>query len=421
VAHLLMIESWLGSAGAELPRTIHRRGDRFTLLARDPSRYHCHPAALLATDLLIADTHDLRAASGAALAAHRAEPFDGVVTTCDHHIATVAEIAAVLGLAGAPANAAHLALDKGRVRVALERAGVPNPMFSVAATTEDAHVGARRIGFPLIAKPLDLHSGTLVRRIDDPDSLSTWLSHVTAIEHNTLGQRRTPGVLLEAMMSGPEVSVETATFDGRTTVIGITDKSVTAAPAFVESGHQFPAPLDASDARAASQLACDALAAIGWTHGIAHTEVMLTGDGPRIVEINPRQGGNHIFELIRMVTGRSTLDALIDLALGQSPMPPEPQPDRPLSAAIQFVLAPHDGKLQAVRGTEQLEANTRVTRWSLPTELPRTVHHPRDNEDYLGHVIALDPHGLEAREQVEQAVAGLRLVMDDGREVMPLT
>jgi hypothetical protein len=48
------------------------------------------------------------------------------------------------------------------------------------------------------------------------------------------------------------------------------------------------------------------------------------------------------------------------------------------------------------------------------------VHRPRDNEDYLGHVVTTDHTGRGARAHAEAAVGGLRLALDDGSEVRPL-
>lgn len=45
-------------------------------------------------------------------------------------------------------------------------------------------------------------------------------------------------------MTGPEVSVESYTVDGETTIITITDKIVTELSFFVELGHTEPSRLD---------------------------------------------------------------------------------------------------------------------------------------------------------------------------------
>ena len=108
-----------------------------------------------------------------------------------------------------------------------------------------------------------------------------------------------------------QVSVETVTADGATHVVGVTDKSIAGDPWFVESGHMFPADLPTADAEA---VAVAAIEALGLDRGVAHTEVKLTPDGPKLVEVNPRPAGNQITELVRRVTGIDLPAAYAQLA-----------------------------------------------------------------------------------------------------------
>ncbi len=96
-------------------------------------------------------------------------------------------------------------------------------------------------------------------------------------------------MLLEELLDGPEVSVETVSHAGVVQVVGVTDKSIGGAPAFIETGHMFPAALPAAEAEDAVRTALAALKALGLTEGVvAHTEIKLTSAGPRVVEVNPR-------------------------------------------------------------------------------------------------------------------------------------
>ncbi|MGO4779264.1 acetyl-CoA carboxylase biotin carboxylase subunit family protein, partial [Lysobacter sp. 2RAB21] len=153
--------------------------------------------------------------------------------------------------------------------------------------------------------------------VHDEEELCTAFDALEQFPRNFREQERVPLLLLEEYMRGEEVSVEACTYRGRTTIIGITDKSLTGFPYFIEDGHMFPAKLDAGIAAQIETLVRGALDAVGHDHGISHTEVKLTADGPRIVEINPRPGGNYIAELIQRVTGIDLLDAQIELALGR--------------------------------------------------------------------------------------------------------
>jgi D-alanine-D-alanine ligase-like ATP-grasp enzyme len=430
MATLLMVESWVNSTGRSLPPLLRDLGHDYVLLTRDPGLYppspsgRPHPVVAGADEVVVVDTNDIDAVGEAAATVARRRRIDGVLTTCDYYLGTAATLAERLGLPGAPPTVMQGATRKHLVRAALDRFGLPNPTFAVAATWAGARAAAARLGMPLVAKPVDLNAGTSVRLVTGEGDLKDAFWDVRGREHNTRGQPLQRLLLLEEVLTGAEVSVEAVTVDGRTTVVGITDKSVAGPPAFVESGHMFPARLDRSVAASVEAFVVDALAAIGFTHGVSHTEVMVTSDGPRLVEINPRQGGGHIFDLVQLVTGTNTLEATVDLALGNRPR--LGRTDAPLpsatvpggSAAVFFVLSRRPGRVERVSGLDRAAGDPRVLTCSLPTpvEAPR----PLDNEAYLGRVVTVDPAGGRARAYAEEVVGALRLHFADGTSAAPL-
>ncbi|NEE02946.1 ATP-grasp domain-containing protein [Phytoactinopolyspora halotolerans] len=429
MATLLMVESWLHSTGLCLPPIIRRLGHEYVLLTRDPALYpptadgRPHPVVAEADEIVVADTNSPEAVVEAASALASRRPVDGVLSTCDYYLDTVAAVAAALGLPGARPEVMRRANQKHLVRAALDDAGLPNPRFAVVADWKHARAAAQRIGTPLVAKPVDLNAGTAVEIIRDEAALKDAFWAVAGLERNTRGQPLRRLLLLEERLRGQEVSVEAVTYGGTTTVIGITDKSVTAPPACVESGHMFPARLDPGVAREVEDFVRDVLAAIGYTHGLSHTEVMITPDGPRLVEVNPRQGGGYIFDLVDVVTGTHPLEMLVDLALGRMPrLGTETIRSRRAtarSAAVVFVMSPRQGTVRRISGLEALEADPRVHRWTM-TPAPVTAHRPRDNDAYIGHVLVADPDGDAARAHAETLVGGLRLHFDDGETAQPL-
>jgi argininosuccinate lyase len=411
-----MIESWLHSTGLMLPPLLARRGLDYVLLTRDPSLYTLpdgtpHPVLEGAAEVVVTETNDDDAVTAAArdVAARRAAagaPVRGVLTTCDYYLATVGVVAEALGLPGSSAAAMRAATRKHLVRRALAAAGVPDVPHVVAATWADAREAAADLGYPLVVKPVDLNSGTAVRRVDDDAALAAAFAAATEPEHNSRGQRLARLALVERVLTGPEYSVEAVTRGGVTRIVGITAKSVTEVDdAYVESGHLFPAPLDDATRAAVEQHVLAALDAVGYTHGVSHTEVRLMDSGPRIVELNPRQGGGFIFDLVRLVTGLDPLGAVVDLALGKDPVPHEPP--RAASAAVAFLLADHDGELRTVPGGADLDGDPRVVAHRLPK--PGRVVRPADNNDRLGHVMTADPGGGAAKEWADDVVASLRL------------
>lgn len=417
MADLLMIESWLQSTGLMLPPLLRDGGHRYVLVTRDPDLYRLpggepHPVLALADDVVVVETNDDAALVAAVRGIATRRQVDGVLTTCDYYLPAVALVAETLGLPGAPADVLRTATRKHLVRQALVAGGVPDVPFAVAATWAQAQKAAADLGYPLVVKPVDMNSGTGVHKVVDEAGLAVAFAEATAPERNTRDQPLERLALLERVLEGPEYSVESVTRDGVTRVLGITAKSVAepgaeAGSGFVESGHLFPAPLTPDERDAIERHVVAVLGAVGLTHGISHTEVRVTAVGPRLIELNPRQGGGYIFELVRLVTGFNPLQVLVDLALGRVPVP---GPSAATSAAVTFLLADADGVVREVRGAERLVDDDRVLSHETPSA-GREVR-PGDNNERIGHVLVADPSGHEAKAWADELAAGLDLVVD---------
>ncbi len=415
MAHLLVVESWVGSMSRLLPRAIREGGHEFTFLTRDLHHYlrsapegAAHPL-LGARNVITTDTNDLDSLLPEVARLHSVLAFDGVITSCDYYLPAVARIAGHLGLPGPGPEAVENACRKDATRRVLADAGLPGPRFAVHEEWADLARAAREIGYPLVAKPVDLCAGMYVRRVDDEAQLADLVRALADFPVNARGQRRTSAVLLEELLDGPEVSVETVSYAGAVHMVGVTDKSIGGAPAFIETGHMFPAALPLADLDAAEQTALGALKALGLTDGVvAHTEIKLTSAGPRVVEVNPRPAGNRITELVRHVTGIDLAAAFVDVALGRRP--DLRRTDTGLrSAAVGFLVPDRAGTLEALDAA-QLADETGVLEVQL-AEPGKAVKAAGSNNEYLGHVMAGDPDGPGARDRVEGLLADLRAGM----------
>ncbi|MEU9201625.1 ATP-grasp domain-containing protein [Streptomyces sp. NPDC048332] len=412
MAHLLMVESWVGSMSRLLPRAIRESGHTFTLLTRDLHHYLraapegiAHPL-LSARHVLTADTNDACLLLPFAERAHAALRFDGVISSCDYYLPVAAGIAARLNLPGPAPAAVENACRKDLARRVLAEAGVPGPRFALCRDHAETVRAAREMGLPLVLKPVDLCAGMFVRRVDDEPGLAEAHRALMDFPVNARGQTRAPVALLEEFLHGPEVSVETVTFDGRTEVVGVTDKSTGGAPAFVETGHMFPAALTDEDDRAARETAVRAVEALGLDAVVAHTEIKLTPDGPRVVEVNPRPAGNRITELVRHVTGIDLAAACVNVALGHAP-DLRPRATGLHSAAIAFLVPGAGGVLEGVDGVDEVGEAADVLELSVAAPGTRAAV-AGSNNAYLGHVMAGDAAGPGARAGAEAHLARLR-------------
>lgn len=418
MGHLLMVESWVGSMSTLLPAGIKNSGHEFSLLTRDLGHYLRagtpvpHPL-LGAVNVFTTETNDESTLLPYVRKLQEAFGFDGVLTSCDYYLPTVAAIAADLGLPGPGRTAVADACDKYRTRQVCGAAGVAGPAFAVAREWDEIVCAAAELGYPLVVKPVDLCGGMFVRRVDDDIELRAAVDAVAGFPVNARGQRRSPQILLEECLDGPEFSVETATVAGQTTVIGVTDKRITGAPAFIESGHMFPAALSDADTTAVADLAVAAITALGLDATVAHTEIKLDARGPRLIEVNPRPAGNRITELVRRVTGVDLTAVHADAVAGGKP-DLTPRDTGIVSAAVAFAVPTRSGLLTRVDGAQSWAADTRIVEHKL-AEPGTEVRPASDNNTYLGHVMVVDEKHSTTGDLAQRLIADLRFELEGAR------
>jgi biotin carboxylase len=422
VGHLLMIESWVGAMGTLLPQAIHERGDQFSFLTRDlhhylRSDYHLragqgaeHPL-LGAKNIFTAETNDEAALLPLVRRLHSVLEFDGVVSSCDYYLPTVATVAAELGLPGPNRDAVSAACDKANTRRVCGAAGVPGPQFAISAEPAEIIDAAERIGYPLVVKPVDLCSGMFVRRVDDVDQLRSAVDEIVGYPVNSRGKVRATEILVEKCLIGPEFSVETVTFGGKTTVVGITGKRIVGEPQFIEAEHMFPAMLDPALEQQMAEVACAAITALGLDNTVAHTEIKVTTSGPRLVEVNPRPAGGRITELVRKVAGIDLAGAYVDVALGREP-DLSGAPTGVGSAAIAFLVPEKTGALTGITGTDDWPLDPQIVDYYL-AEPGNHVEAAQNNNGRLGYAMVVDEKPGAAGESARALIDSLQIVYAD--------
>jgi biotin carboxylase len=414
MAHLLIVESWLEGHGRVLPRLLESMGHTWTFVTRRPEHYVvngvAHPIMAEAVGVETVETNSAPELSTHVTGLMATIEVDGIFTVCDYYIPHVQRLCAAVGLPSAYGPAAATTRDKATTRALLDLAGLPNPGYVHTAEVGMAVEFARSAGFPVVCKPADLASSALVRRVDDEGELRDAFAEVTGMRQNFRGQPRPATVLVEEWLDGPEFSVEAVTTAGRTEVLGITDKTLAGAPYFIEVGHQFPADLAPDEEDQLSGFVRRCLAAVGFTHGVSHTEVKLTTRGPRLVEINPRPGGNHIVDLVRLVSGVDLLRLQVASCLGESYEPGQPAA---VSAASAMLIPDRAGRIGAWTGLEGVRARPEVHELETFVDVPTTVEVPTDNACYLGVLITTDGVGRRAGQTARELAASVRPVYVD--------
>lgn len=334
----------------------------------------------------------------AVVACARKHGIDGIMTIAsDMPVRAIAAVSEELGIPGPTRQTAIRATDKAEMLHALENAGVSIPRFAVARSEDEARAAFAAFDCDCILKPADSSGSrgvSLVSR-DDGEALS-------AAFHYALADARNSVVVIEEAMRGPEVSVETLSVSGVCNVIQITDKITTGAPHFVEMGHTQPSSLKACEKRAISNLAQAAAMAIGIENGPAHVEIILTDDGPKIVEIGARLGGDCITShLVRLSTGVDMVESAIRIALG---MPAKLNAGYSAGSAIRFFNGPA-GTISSIEGVEEALSIEGVQELGFQREVGDKAGSSMSSVDRTGYIIASGEDARSAVTACERALA----------------
>jgi biotin carboxylase len=259
-------------------------GYRVVVVDRDPS----------APGFAAADAHHAvdMSDSDAVVAVARSEKIDAVLPLNDFAVPAAAQVAAALGLRGLTPEVAALACDKGLMRQRWGRDGLAQPDFRIVTDIDAARAAAVQLGVPLIVKPADSGGGgrgvSVVRSIDELE----W-AYDFAVPHARNGR-----VLVEGFLDGTEMTVELIARGGEAYVLASSDKVKPPLRTRVATRLIYPPALDDEEVEAAHALARAATTSLGLTDGPAHVELIITDEGPKLVEIGARGGGGHIFSVI---------------------------------------------------------------------------------------------------------------------------
>lgn len=326
---------------------------------------------------------------------------DGIMTLAtDMPMRSLAYACEKLGLVGLAYDSAVKATDKGEMIKTFEAAKVEHPWYQIIPGGTKTTLGT--FTFPLITKPTDNSGSRGVMLVHNEDELAEALSYSS--ENGRRGD-----VIMEEYMQGPEVSVEVMISHGVPHVLQITDKLTTGAPHFVEMGHSQPSRLPEEAQDAIRDLASRAALSVGIQNGPAHVEIIATENGPKMVELGARMGGDCITtHLVPLSTGIDMVGNTIKIALGE-----EPDLEQKLwkGSAIRYFNAPN-GVIREISEVEEAEKLYGVQEITFVKQVGDTVGDVGSSTDRVGFVIAQAESAEEAVKVCERVLQMVKIVVE---------
>lgn len=325
-------------------------------------------------------------------------------------------------IVGPRADVSALECSKAFAKRLMEAEGVPTARFAVCETPGDALAVLKsgEFGFPVVIKADGLAAGKgVVIARDEPEATAAIHAAMVASTFGAAGHR----VVIEECLSGPEVSVFVLT-DGRSIMpLGSAQDhkrvfdddegpNTGGMGAFAPSPLMTPALADQTIRRVVTPV-LDHFARAGQPYtGFLYVSLMLTADGPRVIEFNVRLGDPETQVILPLLEGSLAPALEASARGGLHAVPPLRVGDR-RAVGVVLASAGYPASSDPGRGIDGVEA---------AEDLPDTlVFHAGTRADQGrlvtagGRVLTVVGRGSSFAQAIDRAYAGVRLVRFQGQ------
>jgi hypothetical protein len=330
-----------------------------------------------------------------------------VLSWHEEHILQAAMIAEALGLPGSSVAAVRRCRDKFETRTTLAARHLPQPEFMLVGTLDEAFAAADKLGYPAVLKPRSAGGSQGVVLVRDPAELTATFTFAKNVTIPHVPEFEQP-VLVEEYLDAPEISIDSVLHAGRLTPLFLGRKEVGFPPYFEETGHlvsgRDPLLSDPGFVRTLSLVH----EALGYTDGWTHSEFKLTADGPKLIEVNGRLGGDLIPYLGLRAAGINPGLIAAAVACGE---PPDMPPAADSVAGVRFCYPPRDDTAIESVAFDRAALPAEID-LAVPLAKPGDVVSPPPKgiiSGRLAMVTVVAPSAQRCRAALDEAQAALRV------------
>jgi biotin carboxylase len=413
MAHVLIVDL-PGGRDEDILRAAIRRCDDASFLTANLDDYAAWPLCgvmlALACHRICVPGFEYAEVERQVMALHRAHPIDAVLCLIETRLTTAARLAQKLGVPHISPACAALLCDKFSVRQRLREHGIAQPEFALAESRASLPEVVDRLGLPVLVKPSDgCGSNNIVplRNAPERSAFEHALIHAPAPSDDYgLGVHANGRLLVERYMNGSVIGCDTMSVNGQHRLLGVHDKLFFSPPSFAIRGGCFTP--NSPQFAAIEAYVFSVLDAVGFDWGATHVELMLTAEGPRLIEINPRLVGAWMPRLVGLALGRSIHADLIDAHLGR--WPEQSAAAAPARFAVsRWIVASSEGVFEGL--TTPPPCMPGEVLFEMLTGVGDAVRPPLQNSERIGFVMVAAATRKEAERLAERHVAKARVVL----------
>jgi biotin carboxylase len=210
---------------------------------------------------------------------------------------------------------AMLVTNKEMMKLTLSSNNIPTARYIVIKSFKEKEIikeEVRSLRFPLVIKPVDSQGQRGVALIDNEHHLFDHIKE--ALKYSKVGN-----LIVEEYVEGNEVTANTWIYKDKVYLLALTDRVTYFNPPSIGVclAHIFPSKYGKQYLDEIKKLLNRTANAFNISEGPLYVQILLSNNGPLIVELACRIGGGHEEDLIPVVTGLDVRQLLIDFTLGR--------------------------------------------------------------------------------------------------------
>jgi biotin carboxylase len=338
-------------------------------------------------------------------------PVDALCSCSEVDQDKAAAVASALGLPFCSVETERWVNDKAAMRARLDAAGIPQVPYRRVGDAAALAEFLREVGPPLIVKPTGGRGSVGVSVVKDEAGVEPALRRALDAE----APRLVPSIpIAERFVVGRGLVVDGISHNGNHHIFGITETLVDEETQ-VDIAHVSPARLSGPDTELVLDHVRQVLTALDIQRGITNTDVILTAEGPVVLETHIRASGNRIPLLIEHTTGADLLRLWLrqiageDIGVDPDMIAALGPPRYSRAAAVRFLVPRQSGILAGIDGWDAVTRTPGVTHWEQLCPDGVTVSGLDSDFSYLGAVQVTAPTADEALELAEETIGLLRI------------
>ena len=316
--------------------------------------------------------------------------IDAIVTAAtDKPLVMMARVAEKYGFPFYSVETAQWSTDKFQMKQRFIEGGIPCARGRLIHNAEEAN----DLYFPIICKPRDNSGSRGVKFCRTKEELQESIEE--ALQNSHLDT-----VLVEEFIEGPEYSIESLHYDGKSEVIQFTEKRTTEFPYNVELGHIQPANISEKNKQKIREIVTKIANTLSFENCPSHTELKINDRGVFVIETSPRLGGDYITStLTPLSTGVNMEDELLLMSLGEAI---HPHPHFVQYAGVRFFAFEEGAEVMNGLNAEQVKTWSHVIDFCFKLKKGDKVNRITSSLNRYGNMILQEENRVALEETFDE-------------------